>query len=75
MSERTRAAVIVSGSYRPAPGTSQEQARDTRARAWAYVFQCFHRREGQEDSPSPAALDDTRGESQFGSRTDNSIPE
>jgi hypothetical protein len=45
-------------TLKPAPGITPEQARDARALAWSYVFQCFHRREGQEGSPSLAALDD-----------------
>jgi hypothetical protein len=27
-------------TFRPYPGTTPEQARDTRARAWAYVLSC-----------------------------------
>ena len=27
--------------YRPVPGIAAEQARDTRARAWAFVFDCY----------------------------------
>ena len=41
-------------------GISPEQARDARARAWAYAFQCFHRRNEQEGGPY-TALDDRKG--------------
>jgi hypothetical protein len=42
------------------PGVSPQQVRDARARAWAYAFQCFHRREGQEGGPTTAPKDDVK---------------
>jgi hypothetical protein len=51
-----------------------EQARDARARAWAYVFECFNRRVNQEGSPTLATLEDTRGDSKYDSRTKPTIP-
>jgi hypothetical protein len=30
----------------PAPGITPEQARDTRSRAWAYVFECWDAKKG-----------------------------
>jgi hypothetical protein len=59
---------------RPNHGLTTEQARDARARAWAYVFSCFNRRAKQEGSPTLATLDDTRGESKNGSRTKPILP-
>jgi hypothetical protein len=44
-------------TIKPAPGITLEQARDARASAWGYVFQCFRRREGQEGGPAIAAPD------------------
>jgi hypothetical protein len=42
------------------PTLSPEQTHDPRARAWAYVFQCFHSRVGKEGGGS-AALDSAKG--------------
>jgi hypothetical protein len=39
--------------YRPLLGISAEQARDTRAHAWAYVFSCLHAK--QKDMPLQTA--------------------
>ena len=41
------------------PGISPQQARDARARVWAYVFECFNRRNGKEGGP-PTAHDDAK---------------
>ena len=30
----------------PQPHRTSDQARDTRARAWAFVFECYHKKEG-----------------------------
>jgi hypothetical protein len=38
---------------------SPEQTRDARARAWAYVFDCFNRRNGKE-AARPGGPDDVR---------------
>jgi hypothetical protein len=32
-------------AIRPASGITLEQARDARARAWTYVFQCLQKRQ------------------------------
>jgi hypothetical protein len=39
-------------------GITPEQACNARARAWAYVFDCFHRREGREGGPAKTAPED-----------------
>ncbi len=31
--------------HKPAPGIAAEQARDTRARAWAFVFRCWEEKQ------------------------------
>jgi hypothetical protein len=33
---------------KPLSGISPEQARDARARAWAFVFQCWHAKKGEQ---------------------------
>jgi hypothetical protein len=33
---------------RPNPNIPIEQVRDARARAWAFVFQCWHARKGEQ---------------------------
>ena len=33
---------------RPIPTISPEQARDARARAWVFVFQCWHAKKGEQ---------------------------
>ncbi len=38
--ETERAGIIV----RPHPGTTPEQAREARAKAWAFVFDCHHKK-------------------------------
>jgi hypothetical protein len=44
---------------RPLPGTTPEQARDARARAWTYVFQTWHTKKGAQHDltkePTPKA--------------------
>ena len=30
------------------PGVTSEQARDARARAWAFVFECWETKKGEE---------------------------
>jgi hypothetical protein len=30
------------------PGVTSEQARDVRARAWAFVFECWHTKKGDQ---------------------------
>jgi hypothetical protein len=42
----------------PREGLTPEQARDARARAWAYVFDCFNRRREQEGGAAISATDD-----------------
>jgi hypothetical protein len=42
-------------SLNPATGKTPEQARDARARAWAYVFRCH-------ESKNPAAGPSVRGD-------------
>jgi hypothetical protein len=52
------------GTLKPTPDLALEQARNARARAWAYVFDCFHRRNGKEGGPAITAPDNdaTKGE-------------
>jgi hypothetical protein len=58
-------------AIRPLSGISQEQARDARARAWAFVFQCWQ--EKQEGGRDLTTLTDTRGDSKHVSRADKAI--
>ncbi len=59
--------------YRPLPGATQQQARDARARAWAYIFECFHRHEGEGNGSTIAAPDDAeRSISEIGA--DSRVP-
>jgi hypothetical protein len=46
--------------HRPHSGISQEEARDARARAWAYVFDCHRKHVGKEGGPATAP-DDRKG--------------
>ena len=39
---------------RASPGTTPKQARDTRARAWAYIFDCHVKKKAAR----PGGLDD-----------------
>ena len=48
------------GTIRPLSGITPEQARHTRARAWAYVLDCFNCRVSQEGGP-PTAPDSAKG--------------
>jgi hypothetical protein len=45
-------------SYTPCGDISPEQARDARARAWAFVFQCWQKKQ----KAAPASRPDTRKE-------------
>jgi hypothetical protein len=42
--------------HRSLPGISPEQARDARARAWAFVFDCYTRKKAAR----PGSPDDVR---------------
>ena len=44
----------------PLTDITPEQARDARGRVWAFVFECFHRRENQEGGPATAPKDDAK---------------
>ena len=46
-------------AIRPLSGITPEQARDIRARAWAYAFECFNCRNGKE-AARPGGPDDVR---------------
>jgi hypothetical protein len=46
---------------KPLRGITTEQACDARARAWAYVFDCFNHRNEQEGGPAAAPKDDVKG--------------
>ena len=60
-------------TYVPKGDLTAEQARDARARAWAYAFQCFHSRASKEGG-APTAPDNTRGKSKNDSRIEPRIP-
>ncbi len=45
-------------AYRPDPDATPEEARDVRARAWAFIFSCWHAKGG---SSATAAQDDRKG--------------
>jgi hypothetical protein len=45
----------------PPVGTTSEQARDARARGWAYAFECFNRRANQEGGPATAPDNEAKG--------------
>jgi hypothetical protein len=38
--------------------SSPENGQVARARAWAYVFECYSRRKGQQGGPATSRLDD-----------------
>ena len=42
---------------KPSESASSEQARDARARAWAYVFECHSRRETEKGGPTTSRPD------------------
>jgi hypothetical protein len=51
-------------NVRMGPGTpslTHDQARNARARAWAYVFECFSRRNGKQGGPTTAPDDAMKG--------------
>jgi hypothetical protein len=45
---------------RPNPNITTEQARDARANAWRFAFECLNRRAEQEGGP-PTAPDSAKG--------------
>jgi hypothetical protein len=48
---------------RPSPGTTPEQVRNARARAWAFVFACFEKHQ-QENKGGPVTAPDDAEESE-----------
>jgi hypothetical protein len=56
-------------SLTPLSGTSPEQACDARARAWAYVFECFRSHIGKEGSPETAPDDAKKESKHVGAKT------
>jgi hypothetical protein len=50
---------------KPDAGLTSEQARDVRARAWSYVFECFNRHTKKKAAPASgpddAILRNTKG--------------
>lgn len=52
--------------------TTHEQARDIRARAWSFAFDCFNRRKGQGGSQATAP-EDAKVRSKHDSRADKAI--
>ena len=59
-------------TYTPSTDSPSEQVRDARAHAWAYVFECFHHREGQEGGHATAP-EDAKVRSKHDSRADKAI--
>jgi hypothetical protein len=53
-------------SLNTATGLTPEQARDARARAWAFVFKCWQ--EKQRSRPTTSGPDNARKESEHVSR-------
>jgi hypothetical protein len=49
--------------FRPAPDITGEQVRDARVRAWAFVFDCFHRHKKDAVSGIGSGEDDASEES------------
>jgi hypothetical protein len=47
----------IHATYRPRLDVAPEQARDARARAWVYIFSCWHAK--QKDMPPQTAGDHT----------------
>jgi hypothetical protein len=45
---------------KPLSDIPPEQARDARARVWAYVFECYSRREMQKGGPTTSRPDDAK---------------
>jgi hypothetical protein len=39
-------------TFKPDAGLASEQARDVRARAWSYVFECFNRHTKKKAAPA-----------------------
>jgi hypothetical protein len=46
-------------TFKPDAGLASEQARDVRARAWSYVFECFNRHTKKKAAPA-SGRDDTK---------------
>jgi hypothetical protein len=44
-------------SYAPRSNATPDQARDVRARAWTFAFECYAKKEGSR----PGAPDDAKG--------------
>jgi len=48
-------------TIKPTSGITPEQARDARARAWAYVFRCWQEKQkAAEPAPEPDGRNDVR---------------
>ncbi len=58
---------------RPRPGISAKEAQDARARAWTYVFECFHLHKENEGGPETAPEDAERRSNGIGA-DEASIP-
>jgi hypothetical protein len=59
--------------YTPRSDAAPEQLRDARARAWAFVFDCYRRRNGKGGGPLTAPDDAMKGSEH--DRARDSIPE
>ncbi len=57
----------------PNVGTTTEQARDARARAWAYVFQCWDAKKGEQHDLTTKAVAQAEGASQGKKGNDSDV--
>jgi hypothetical protein len=53
---------------KPAPGLTSEEARDARVRAWAFIFESFHRRNVKEAIGGDGPDEGERSLDEFASR-------
>jgi hypothetical protein len=56
-------------TVKPSPGITPEQARDARARAWAYVLACFEHHQVKEGGPITARDDAERRSDEIRAKT------
>ena len=56
-------------THRPCPNIPREQARDLRAQAWAYIFNCWRNKEDR-----PAEAPDNKAETKEGSNDEQILP-
>jgi hypothetical protein len=54
-------------------GTTPEQVRDARARAWAYIFQCWDAKKGEQHDLSTKAAAHAEGANQGRKGNDSDV--